>query len=145
VHVRSDRRYRFPVTTEQLWQRLGETADYRRWWPWLRHFEAGSLQTGEIWSCTVQPPVPYVLRFRIALEEVRPPALVVATVDGDIVGHARLETVPQGESCEVRLVSELSPGNRYLQTVARFAAPLARFGHDWVLDTGARQFVHRAL
>jgi hypothetical protein len=29
--------------------------------------------------------------------------------------------------------------------VAGVAAPLVRRGHDWVLDTGARQFRDRAL
>jgi hypothetical protein len=29
--------------------------------------------------------------------------------------------------------------------VSRFAAPIARFGHDWVLDSAARQFIARAI
>jgi hypothetical protein len=29
--------------------------------------------------------------------------------------------------------------------VARVAQPVVTFGHDWVLDTGARQFRSRAL
>jgi hypothetical protein len=43
------------------------------------------------------------------------------------------------------LHSSLAPGNAALRLVSRFAAPIARFGHDWVLDTGARQFISRAV
>ena len=38
-----------------------------------------------------------------------------------------------------------APGNTALRLVSRFAAPIARFGHDWVLDSGARQFIARAV
>jgi uncharacterized protein YndB with AHSA1/START domain len=145
VLVRSDRRYRFPVSPEQLWQRLHVVDDYRLWWPWLRHLDADRLASGDTWSCAVQPPVPYSLRFEVELQEVEPPGFVVAAVAGDIVGTARLDTTPADEGCEVRLRSELAPGNRYLQAVARVAGPVVRFGHDWVLDTGARQFGRRAL
>ena len=43
------------------------------------------------------------------------------------------------------LRSSLAPGNTALQLVSRFAAPIAKFGHDWVLDSGARQFLARAV
>jgi hypothetical protein len=145
VHVRSDRRYRFPVAPDDLWERLGEVGDYRGWWPWLRHFDARALSVGDTWHCAVQPPVPYTLRFQIVLEEVEQPTRVAAGIEGDIVGRAHLEIAPAEDGAEVRLVSDLAPGNRYLQAVARVAAPVARFGHDWVLDNGARQFARRAL
>jgi len=41
---------------------------------------------------------------------------------------------------ELHLVSELTPTNAVLRAVSQFAAPVARFGHEWVLDTGLRQF-----
>ena len=39
----------------------------------------------------------------------------------------------------------LAPGNGALRVMSRFAGPLARVAHDWVLDTGARQFISRAI
>ncbi len=47
--------------------------------------------------------------------------------------------------CTATLQSSLAPGNTTLQVISRFAAPIARFGHDWVLDSGARQFIARAV
>ncbi len=64
---------------------------------------------------------------------------------GDVVGEARLEIRDHPQGCEARLVSSLAPGNGLLKVVARMASPMVRFGHDWVLDTGARQFIRRAL
>jgi uncharacterized protein YndB with AHSA1/START domain len=148
--VRSDRRHRFAVEPEELWAAIGEVGEYRRWWPWLRRFDAEGLEVGDVWRCTVQPPLPWTLRFRIEIEEVVPATLVRARVTGDVHGSARVEIAAVdpdagGAACEARLVSELAPGNAVLRGIARLAQPLVRFGHDWILDNGARQFGERAL
>jgi hypothetical protein len=145
VQVRSDRRYRFTVGPEVLWPVLTRVEDYRSWWPWLRGFDAVAFEPGAAWTCVVQPPLPYQLRFRIVLDEIDPCRLATATVDGDIVGDARLELSGTDAGTEVRLVSNLSPEHALLRAVARIARPVAQLGHDWVLDTGLRQFRARAL
>src|SRR5687767_1157299 len=86
--VRSDRHYRFGLEPEVLWASLVRIDDYRVWWPWLRGFDATAFAEGERWTCVVQPPLPYALRFVIALEEVEAPRFVTATISGDITGHA---------------------------------------------------------
>lgn len=118
---------------------------YREWWPWLRDFEAAALTSGERWSAVVQPPLPYRLRFELRLHEVVAPRLVSAEVSGDIEGSARLEITPTADGSELHLVSELAPTNAVLRTVAQLASPMVRFGHEWVLDTGLRQFRDRAM
>lgn len=145
MEVRSDRRYAFAVSPAELWPALTRVEDYRTWWPWLRGFDATAFDAGEQWECVVQPPLPYSLRFRITLDEVVPAAVVVATVDGDITGSARLDITPTDEGSEVRLVSQLAPRSPILRVIAGAARPIAQFGHDWVLDTGLRQFSARAL
>lgn len=111
--------------------------------------------------------MPYVLRFTVTVEQVDAPNLVVAVVDGDVRGTARLDLEDDGPSdgpvdravdgaaagrtdgraagCRVRLRSTLVPANRTLRTVARLSRPMAQFGHAWVIDAGARQFEDRAL
>ena len=111
MEVRSDRRYRFPLGPEALWPVLTRVEDYRSWWPWLRGFDATAFEPGAAWTCVVQPPLPYSLRFRIVLDEVDPARCALATVDGDIVGDARLELTATDEGCEARLVSRLAPAN----------------------------------
>ncbi len=60
------------------------------------------------------------------------------------MGHATLQPYEGFLGCTATLQSSLAPGNTTLQVASRFAAPIARFGHDWVLDSGARLFIARA-
>jgi uncharacterized protein YndB with AHSA1/START domain len=138
-------RYELPVSREEAWSLISDVSNYRKWWPWLRVFDAAALAPGEEWRCEVQPPVPYLVRFRVVIEDVETAVRVRAKVVGDVVGAAtlRLEDTPSG--CIATLDSSLAPGNTALRVVSRFAGPIARFGHDWVLDSGARQFIARAV
>jgi uncharacterized protein YndB with AHSA1/START domain len=140
MRVASDRRYRFGLPPGELWEAATQVDQYRSWWPWLRHLEGAGFAVGSVWECEVQPPLPYRLRFSLSLEEVRAPSLVRATLSGDIVGDARLEVRDHHFGSQARLVSDLAPRHGLLQAVAFVTLPLARFGHDWVLDHGARQF-----
>ena len=138
--IRSDRRFRFAADPETLWDALARTDDYRRWWPWLRRLDGARFEAGADWDCEVQPPFPYALRFALTLEEVEAPRFVTATVRGDITGHAAIDVHPVGDGSELRLVANLAPSSAVLRALARVAPPVVRFGHDWVLDTGLRQF-----
>lgn len=93
----------------------------------------------------MRPGRTYPLRFRVSLDEVVAPALVVATVAGDISGQARLMLGNEEDGCRIVLSSSLRPQHGAVRVIAALAPPVARFGHRWVLDTGARQFAQRAL
>jgi hypothetical protein len=145
VRFETDRRYELPVSPAELWSALTQVDDYRSWWPWLRQFDARQLAGDETRECVVQPPLPYRVRFSINLDEVREPTAIRASITGDVVGEARLDIAEHPDGSEARLVSHLEPGNSLLRAVARLAAPVVRYGHVWVLDTGARQFIDRAV
>jgi uncharacterized protein YndB with AHSA1/START domain len=140
VQLVSDRRYPVAATPDVVWSALTDTGQYQRWWPWLREFEAKSLEAGDEWRCRVRPPLPYTVRFTILLIEVEAPRAIGARIEGDIDGTARVELAGRDGGCEIRLTSALSPRGRVVRLMADVARPLARRGHDWVLDTGARQF-----
>ena len=144
---RSDRSWSFDTGRWELWEAIERTDRYPAWWSWLRSFEApDGFTAGTQWRCLVAPPLPYVLRFTIHLDEVLPGELVVAHVSGDIAGTARLELEERSPSDSVaRLRSSLAPSNRVLRSFGRVARPLVEWGHDWVLDQGRRQFCERAL
>jgi len=139
-------RYDLRLPRDEVWALISDVSQYRTWWPWLRAFDGTALAPGEEWRCEVQPPVPYPVRFGVVIEHVEPTVLVRATVRGDVVGKATL-TLDDTRSgcCTATLHSSLAPGNTALRVVSRFAGPIARFGHDWVLDSGARQFIARAV
>jgi hypothetical protein len=138
-------RYVMPLPRQDVWKLISDVSRYRSWWPWLRAFDAAALAEGEEWRCHVQPPMPYLVRFCVVIDHVELAALVQATVTGDVVGQATLMLDDADVGCTATLHSSLAPGNRALRLVSRFAAPVARFGHDWVLDSGARQFIGRAV
>ncbi len=145
MKIRSDRRHAFSVSPEELWGAMVRVDAYREWWPWLRSFDAVTLVSGEVWAAVVQPPLPYRLRFDIRLDEVEAPRVASAEVSGDIEGTARLEIEPTSDGSELHFTSELAPTNAMLRAIAQLAQPVVRFGHEWVLDTGLRQFRDRAL
>ncbi|WP_421122068.1 hypothetical protein ACE2AJ_03910 [Aquihabitans daechungensis] len=92
------------------------------------------LATGGRWSCTVQPPLPYRVRFTIDLQGVDDGTSVTAVVGGDIAGPARIELVPDGTGTVLVLTAELQAARRWLQFLERWAHPVARFGHDQIID-----------
>lgn len=123
-----------------MWATLNRVTEFSSWWPWLRHFEGAELVSGSVWECVVQPPLPYALRFTVTLDQVVAPRLVHATVAGDVAGSASLVLEEDGAGCLAVFNSSLTPYQGVLRVVATLAPPVARYGHDWVLDTGARQF-----
>ena len=144
--IRSDRRFSFDGPPAEVWEAMARTSAYTRWWPWLRGFEAQGLVTGDVWTCHIQPPLPYFLRFTITLDEVVPEASARATIGGDITGTAEFTLVPDGDGrSEGRLVSDLAPASSVLRAFAVVARPLVVWGHDWVLAEGIRQFKGRGL
>lgn len=149
MEVRSDRRHYFDATPDQVWDAIGRVDAYRSWWPWLRTFDAVALEEGETWRCTIRPPLPYDLRLAVTIDLLDHPNRIDATVGGDLTGSARVDLLPvddgTGPGCEIRLRSVLSPHRGLLRSVADVAPGIARRGHDWVLDTGLRQFRRRAL
>jgi hypothetical protein len=145
VEIRSENVYRFGVEPDVVWDAFARVGDYHTWWPWLREFDARGLAEGECWSCVVRPPLPYELRFRIEMIEVRPPWSIEATVEGDIAGRAGIVLSELTDGTEIRLSSQLAPRRKLLRTVSRYSPWLARYGHDWVLDTGLSQFDEHAL
>lgn len=143
----SDRDWTFDRPVDELWDRLSSPQRYAEWWPWLRRFDPGDgFVEGAEWSCEVQPPLPYVVRFRIRLDRVDPGRRASASVRGDIRGHAELTVDRVGAATSrARLRSGLAPAHPLLAGFGRVARPLVEWGHDWVLDQGRRQFVDRAL
>ncbi|HEX9682453.1 MAG TPA: hypothetical protein VGA13_05190 [Acidimicrobiales bacterium] len=141
ARLTSRHRYQLPLGSDALWDTLNDLDRYQGWWPWLQSFDARSLSPGEVWHCKVRPPLPYVVRFTLTLGTVVPRRRITATVAGDIVGSADLEIIDTADGCDVELASSLAPGRQWFRLLATAAGPLARRGHDWVLNTGAAQFI----
>jgi hypothetical protein len=145
IELGRDRSYWFPMLPDALWLALADTGNYRSWWPSLTDLDADRLITGTVWRCTIRPPLPFALRFAIHLDDVVRPTLVTAHISGDIAGTARLAVAPHGNGCDVQLTSTLAPSNPTLEMIETLARPIIRQAYNWMLDTGARQFLRNAI
>ena len=144
--IRSDRRFDFDHSCAEVWAALARVEQYPLWWPWLE-CDGVALAEGESWRCRVDPPLPYSLDFELHVREVTNGRFVRADLTGDLVGEARLTLTGSDDERRsvVRLESSLEAATGPVRLVARFLRPIATFGHDWVLDTGARRFRSIAL
>jgi hypothetical protein len=124
---------------------MADVGSYREWWPWLRAFDAAGLRTGEEWRCTVRAPLGYSVSFALRFDAVVECERISTTVTGDISGTADLTLHDTPAGCDVVVVSDLAPRSSFLRVLATTVPPVARFGHDWILSTGAEQFEARAL
>jgi hypothetical protein len=140
-----DRSWEFPASPEQLWSALSATGEYPKWWRWLRAFETDGLIEGGDAACVVKGPLPYELRFNIHVLEVAPARLVRTEVTGDLHGPARLEIAPHTNGARARLAWEVDLRSPLLRPMALWARPLMQWGHDWIVDSGVRQFRRRAF
>lgn len=143
-----DRAFEFAVPPDAVWDLLNRTDRYPAWWGWLRVFDvdgtAGLVEGAEA-RCVVRGPLPYALRFTVAVRKVVPARLVETEVSGDIEGPARLELDPTGGGTSARLVWAVRVVDPALRATARVARPLMEWGHDWVVNRGVRAFRREAV
>lgn len=137
---RFDGRWVFPVPPGELWATLSRTDRFQEWWPWLRSLDSAGLAEGSVSDCVVRAPVPYSLRFRVTVLEVTPALSVDTRVSGDLEGPARLDIAAHPDGSEARLSWELELRSPLLRRLSRVGRPLMEWGHNWVVDTGVRQF-----
>ena len=142
--LRTDRSYPLGEGLQEAWDALASVDDYRRWWPWLRRFDAARLAPGERWEARILVPMPWSLRFSLDLHDVEAPVRVAATITGDIEGEATVTLEPVGDGAEIRLRSDLAPRHRLLRGVNRFVPVVSRRLHDHVVDRAFRQFAERS-
>ena len=135
-----DGRWVFAVPPAGLWEAVSRTDRFQEWWPWLRSLESEGLVEGSVARCVVRAPVPYSLRFEVAIVEVVTERLVDTRVSGDLEGPARLDVAPHPDGSEARLSWELELRDPLLRAASRVGRPLMEWGHNWVIDNGVRQF-----
>lgn len=140
MRVPSDRRYGFDRPVQEVWSALVRVDRYPDWWGWLREFDGRTFAAGAEWRCVVKPWLPYTVAFTIRLTDVAECERATAELSGDIRGTAALTVTDRPEGCELRLVSDLESRHGAARVIGRVAPMLAARGHDWVLDTGIRQF-----
>lgn len=96
-------------------------------------------------TCVVRAPVPYSLRFEVTILSIVPERLVDTRVSGDLAGQARLDLAAHSDGSEARLSWALEVREPLLRAGAWAARPLMEWGHNWIIESGVRQFRRKAL
>jgi uncharacterized protein YndB with AHSA1/START domain len=137
-----DRTFLFDHDPAVVWKTLSRPADYPRWWSWLRSIDVDDLAEGTTARCLIRAPVPFALHVVLHVDRVVPGRRIDVRASGDLAGPASLELDTHPRGAAARLTWNLEP-----RRVPRFlsSGPLLRWGQDWVVDTGVRQFRRRAL
>jgi uncharacterized protein YndB with AHSA1/START domain len=144
LRLHTERRYEMAVRPPDFWRAISKVERYRSWWPWLREFDGERLESGATWRCSIRAPLRYRVHFELTLEEVEPHNHVAARISGDVKGTAALRVRPNGQGSHVQVVSTLVPSTVFLRTLATVLWPVARYGHNWILDTGMAQLAAQA-
>lgn len=145
-----DRAWFFGLEPDELWNTLAHTERYRDWWPWLRSFDieggdGDALATGRLARVVVQAPLPYQLHCRVSVDDAVRDERLVATVDGDLAGPARLELEPVVGGTEARLSWTLELQAPMLRVLALVGRPAMAWAHDRIVERGLAQFEGHAL
>jgi hypothetical protein len=137
----------FPTSADALWTLLLDTSQYRDWWPWIEHFDAGPepFAAGSRAEIVIRSPLGYRLRCHTEVVDTSPGRLVRVAVGGDLSGPASLAVQPAVDGCRARITWSLSLERRLLRDAARVARPAMGWAHDQVVDRGLAQFRDRAL
>ena len=141
--LHTDRSYPLAERPQDAWYSLADVGAYRRWWPWLRRFDARRLAPGERWEARIRVPMPWSLRFTLDIDHVEAPRQVDATLAGDIEGTATITLASAPGGAEIRLRSDLAPRHHLLRGVNRVVPGVSRRLHDRVVDRAFRQFAER--
>lgn len=130
------RSYLFGVPPGELWSSLEDERSYERWWPWLREFSVAGhlLDTGAVMRGVVVPPLPYRMRIEVELTRCVPPVEIDAQVRGDLEGRAELRIAEVASGSRVEAGWRVEMLQRPMRLASRFAHPMLRRGHDWVVD-----------
>lgn len=138
------------ATPGEVWDALGGIDQAASWSVWVDRIEvrgpdpaAAILTAGTEVDARIATPLAIRIRVRVHLDDAVPERLIVATVDGDLRGQARLELGAEGRGTRAEVSWSLEMMHGVMRTMALLSGPLLRWGHDLVAEATIRTFVQR--
>jgi hypothetical protein len=134
-----------PAPAAAVWEALEDLLRASEWSKWVQRVEmdTAQLQEGAVVTVWMSTPLPFTVKVRLRLDSCQPGRLIVAAVDGDLVGEARVRLTPDGAATLGEVSWSLEMRHAVMRAMALVSGPLLRWGHDMVAETTIRTFAGR--
>jgi hypothetical protein len=126
----------------EVWDALEDLSQAVGWSRWVERIEVDGdrLREGAVVHVSIATPLPFSVKARLLLDTCVREQMIVATVEGDLAGEARLALTPEGPATLVELSWSLEMRHPVMRALALVSGPLLRWGHDLVADATVRSF-----
>ncbi len=132
----------FEAVPGELWSELSRVDRFESWWPWMRdvRLEGTALSPGSVICFRIDPPIPFDLRISVSVTGSRAPEWIQGDVDGDLVGRARLELVPDGDATSATVSWDVEIADRKIRRMIHVARPLLLWAQRWAVEIALQGF-----
>lgn len=129
----------------QVWAALENLEAVREWSAWVDRIDMvpDHLESGTVLSVSIVTPLPFRVRVQMVIGECVADRLIVAAVDGDLRGSARLRLNPDGAATRGEVSWSLEMRHGAMRAMAVMAGPLLRWGHDVVAEATIASLTRR--
>ena len=133
-------RWRVRGDIETVFACLG-SPEIARWWPEayreVREIAPGDPDgRGRVLEVLTRGRIPYSLRWRLEVLEVRRPTRIVVRASGDLVGQGAWELRQDGAFVELAYTWRVEATKPWMRRLAPALRPLFAASHHWVMRRG---------
>jgi carbon monoxide dehydrogenase subunit G len=127
---------------DEVWAALDDLGQVAEWSKWVERIQmdADHLQEGAVVEVWISTPLPFTVKVRLRLDSCIPGRLLVARVDGDLAGEARLSLTSDGSATLGEVSWSLEMKHGFMKALAIVSGPLLRWGHDLVAEATISSF-----
>src|SRR6185369_17538221 len=126
---------------DQVWEALKATAQWPRWWRYVRsvrELSPGDAEgLGAVRHIEWSSRLPYGVAFDVEVVEMHRPRLMRGRARGELEGMGTWELTPDGDTTRVRYLWCVDLTTRWMRFIAPIAAAVFRWNHNGVMRAGA--------
>jgi len=127
---------------EQVYDAIGDTLGYERWWTDFvirAEGDAGEPRPGKRNSLLVKAYLPYKVRFGLEVLEAERPRRILSRLSGDFDGSGEWTLTETPEGTEALLDWRPRVNHALIKYLTPALRPLFRSNHAWAMTRGERQ------
>ena len=136
-------RWRVRGTVEEVGQIIGDADSLAAWWPSV-YLDVSELAPGDehgvgkVIELHTKGWLPYTLRWRFRVSEVRPPGHIRLEAEGDFVGRGIWTLAQDGPWTDLTYDWEIRAEKPLLRRLSWLLRPMFAANHRWAMRQGCR-------